>query len=45
MCKDCRNTFFDPVVYKEISNDKRCPFCGSERIIEKTEESAINLFK
>lgn len=44
MCKDCRNTFLDPVVYKSISKDKRCPFCGSERIA-KDKETAIDIYK
>ena len=40
-CEECGNMFFHPKIYKTISDDDRCPYCGSERI-SKEKELTIN---
>lgn len=35
ICKECGNIFFHPKIYETISNNERCPYCGSERITKE----------
>ena len=37
ICEECGNMFFHPEVYKTISDDERCPYCGSGRITKEKE--------
>ncbi len=32
---ECGNMFFHPEIYETISNDERCPYCGSKRITKE----------